>query len=55
MHRWKYNIKVDLREIWCKGMNWIHLAENKVHWQEAFCEHSNHPSGSIKDGEFLTS
>jgi hypothetical protein len=28
-HRWKDNIKINLREIgWC-GMDWIHLAQDK--------------------------
>jgi hypothetical protein len=22
-HRWEYNIKIDLREIWIDGANWI--------------------------------
>jgi len=24
-HRWEYNIKMDLREVGCGGMNWIEL------------------------------
>jgi hypothetical protein len=36
------NIKMDLGEIGCGGMDWICLA------QEGSCEHDNEPSGSIK-------
>jgi hypothetical protein len=30
--RWEDNIKMDLREIWIDGMNWIQLAEDRVQW-----------------------
>lgn len=29
-HTWKDNIKVNLTEIWCEGMEWIKLAQNGV-------------------------
>jgi hypothetical protein len=29
MCRWEDNIKTDLREIQWKGVNWIHLAEER--------------------------
>jgi hypothetical protein len=29
-HRWKDNIKLDLREIGIDGVNWIQLAHNRV-------------------------
>jgi hypothetical protein len=32
-HRWEDNIKLDLREIGIDGANWIHLAQNRVHWR----------------------
>jgi hypothetical protein len=28
--RWKYSVKVDLREIGIDGANWIRLAQDKV-------------------------
>jgi hypothetical protein len=31
-HRWEDNIKLDLREIWINGPNWIQLAQDRVHW-----------------------
>jgi hypothetical protein len=39
--RWVYNIKIDLREVGWRGMDWIDLA------------HGNEPSGSIKCWEVL--
>jgi hypothetical protein len=29
MHRWEDNIKIDLEEIECGGMDWIDLAQDK--------------------------
>jgi hypothetical protein len=40
--RWVDNVKIDLREIWWDGMDWIDLA------QEGSCKHGNEPSDSIK-------
>jgi hypothetical protein len=31
--RWEDNIKLDLREIWINGANWIHLAQDRVRWR----------------------
>jgi hypothetical protein len=31
--KWVDNIKIDLREIGCVGMDWIHLAENRDQWR----------------------
>ena len=39
-HRWEDNIKVDLQEVGCGGMNWT-------------CKCDNGPSGSMKCGEFI--
>jgi len=30
--RWEYNIKMDLQEVGCGGMDWIELAENGDRW-----------------------
>jgi hypothetical protein len=30
--RWKDNIKMNLREIEIDGVNWIPLAQDRVHW-----------------------
>jgi len=32
-HRWKDNIKMDLQEVGCGGMDWIELAQNRGRWQ----------------------
>jgi hypothetical protein len=31
--RWEDNIKMDLREIWIDGANWIQLAQDRVQWR----------------------
>jgi hypothetical protein len=30
---WKNNIKVELRETGWRGMNWIHLAQDRDKWK----------------------
>jgi hypothetical protein len=30
MCRWGNNIKIDLREIKCEGMEWIQLSQDKI-------------------------
>jgi hypothetical protein len=32
-YKLKDNIKMDLREIGINGVNWIQLAQGRVHWQ----------------------
>ena len=32
-HRWEDNIKKDLQEVGCGGMNWIGLAQDRHRWQ----------------------
>jgi hypothetical protein len=32
-HRWEDNIKADLQEVGCGGMDWIELAQDRHRWQ----------------------
>jgi hypothetical protein len=32
-HRWEGNIIMDVREIGCEVVNWIHLAQDRDQWQ----------------------
>jgi hypothetical protein len=34
--RWEDNIKMDKKEIWCEGVDWIHLAQDRDRWQARF-------------------
>jgi hypothetical protein len=31
--RWEDNIKADLQEVGCRGMDWIELAEDRDRWR----------------------
>jgi len=31
--RWENNIKVDLKEVGCGGMDWIKVAQDRDRWQ----------------------
>jgi len=33
MHRCKDNIRMDLKEIGCKGVDWIHPVQDRDQWQ----------------------
>jgi len=30
--RWEYNVKMNLKQLGCEGVDWIKLAQNRVHW-----------------------
>jgi len=32
-HRWEENIKMDLQEVGCGGMDWIELAQDNDRWR----------------------
>jgi hypothetical protein len=49
--RWEDNIRMDLQEMGCGGMDWIGLAQDRQ--VASNCESGNKPSGSIKRREFL--
>jgi len=51
-HRWEDNIKMDLQEVGCEGMDWNNVAQHKGQ-VVGTCECNNKTSGSIQCGEFL--
>jgi hypothetical protein len=49
--RWEDNIKINLQEVGCGGVEWIGLALDRDRWRTLL--RGNEPSGLIKCGEFL--
>jgi hypothetical protein len=50
-HRWEDDIKMDIQEVGCGGMDWIALAQDKDSWLALV---NAVMKGSVKCGEFLT-
>ena len=50
--RWADNIKMDLQEVGCGGMDWIDLAQPMGQIADTY-ECGNELSGSVKSGEFV--
>jgi hypothetical protein len=53
-HKWEDDVKMDLQETGCGGMDWIDQVQDRGKFVGAR-EGGNELSGSIKCGEFLTS
>jgi hypothetical protein len=32
-HRWEDNIRMDLREVGCRGVDWMELAQDRYMWR----------------------
>ena len=32
--RWEDNIKMDLQEVGCRGMDWIYLTQDRERWKK---------------------
>jgi hypothetical protein len=50
-HRWEDNIRMDLRKLGWEVVDWMHMAQEGP--VAGSCKHSNEPSVSIKNREFL--
>jgi hypothetical protein len=51
--RWKVRIKIELRNVYMDGVDWIHLAQVRGRWLAVSCGQVNKPLGSIKDAAFI--
>ena len=52
MRRWEGNIKMDLREVGCEGMDWIEPAQDRDRWR-ALVTAAMNLRGSVKCWEFI--
>jgi hypothetical protein len=52
-HRWEDNIRMDLQEVGCRGVDWIGLAQDRDRWWEVVIMCGNETLGLIKCREFL--
>ena len=43
MHRWEDNIKMDLQEVGCGGMDWMELAQDRDRWRAVVSTVMNFP------------
>jgi hypothetical protein len=51
-HRWEDNIKADLQDVGCEGMDWIELAQDRDRWR-ALANAVMNLRVTIRCGEFL--
>jgi hypothetical protein len=52
--RWEDNIKIDIQEMGCEGMEWIDLAKDKYRWR-ALVNVVMNLRVPLNAGNFLTS
>jgi hypothetical protein len=52
-HRWEDNIKMDLREVGCRDMDWIGLAQDRDSWRVLVNAVMNLRVPALKRREFL--
>jgi hypothetical protein len=52
--RWDDNIKKNLQEVGCGGMDWFDLAQDRDRWR-AYVNCGNKPSSALNAGNLLTS